>query len=155
MHLPLAAWLLQAPLPIGGGAAPDPPAMSTTSAQEWDLGGVLRIKQHNFLRWQSAQDLRGHGHWHLVLQPIFLVDLEPLKPRWDRLVLSFASAPAIASGIPGRVNVRLQLRLPGTAARIGIDQSFVGGYQSLAEPRQAGSAQAMRGGTRATFSLPF
>lgn len=155
---PLVALLLQAPLgpPLvpGGAATPDPPAMATTGTQEWNLGGVLRIKRYDFLRWQPVQHHRSM-QWSLVLQPIFIVDVEPLRPRWNRLVLSFASAPATASGTPGVAAVRLQLRVPGTAARFGVEQGLVGAYQSTAAPRQAGSVQSMRGAARAMFSMPF
>ena len=155
---PLVALLLQAPLaaPVvqGGAATPDPPAMATTGAQEWNLGGVLRIKRYDFLRWQPVQHYRSLG-WSLVLQPIFLVDIEPLRPRWTRLALSFASAPATASGTPGVAAVRLQLRVPGTAARLGVEQGFIGAFHSTAEPREPASVQSMRGAARAMFAMPF
>ena len=155
---PLVALLLQAPLgpPLvpGGAATPDPPAMAKTGTQEWNLGGVLRIKRYDFLRWQPVQH-HTSLRWSLVLQPIFLVEVEPLRSRWNRLVLSFASAPATASGMPGTASARLQLRLPGTGARLGLEQGFVGVYQSTAAPRQPASLQSMRGAARATFSMPF
>lgn len=84
-----------------------------------------------------------------------LVEVEPLRPRWNHLVLSFASAPATASGAPGTASARLQLRLPGTGARLGLEQGLVGAYQSTAAPRQPGSLQSMRGAARAVFSMPF
>lgn len=150
----LAVLLLQAPLVPGGAATPDPPAMATTGAQEWNLGGVLRIKRYDFLRWHPVQH-HTSLRWSLVLQPIFLVEVEPLRPRWNRLVVSFASAPATASGMPGTASARLQLRLPGTGARLGLEQGLVGAYQSTAAPRQPGSLQSMRGAARVTFSMPF
>lgn len=94
---PLAALLLQAPLVPGGAATPDPPAMATSGAQEWNLGGVLRIKRSNFLRWQPVQH-HTSLRWSLILQPIFLVEVEPLRPRWNRLVLSFDLADTPAAG---------------------------------------------------------
>lgn len=142
MHL-LALCLLQAPLPV------EPPAMSTTPAQEWTLGGVLRVKRHDFLRWQPMQDLR--LHIHVVPQPIFLVEVTPL--RRDRLVFSLASAPALASGLPGVASARVQLRL-SDRARIGLMQGFVGGFTS-APSGNVGAFRGMRGAPRGMFSLAF
>ena len=151
MHLLLSTWLLQMPVPVGGVATPDPPAMTTTGVQEWTLGEVLRVKRYSFLRWQPALDIR--SRWHLLLQPIFIVEMEPM--RWKWLVLSLASAPALESGMPGVASARLQLRMPGTAARLGLEQGFVGGFSSSAVRGQVGSLPRMRGGARVVFSMPF
>jgi len=145
--------LLQALL-VPGAAPLDPPALATSPGQEWTLGEVLRVERYDFLRWQPVQH-HTSLRLSLVLQPNIIVNIEPLRPRWSRLVLSFASAPATASGAPGSASARLQLRLPDSGARLSLEQGLVGAYQSLAAPRQAGSLQSMRGAARATFSIPF
>lgn len=151
VHL-AAWWLVQAPVPMVGAATPDPPVLATSNLREWRLGGALRLRRFDYLIWQPTQDVR--ARWGLTLQPIFVAEAELLRPSWIPLTLSLASAPALQSGVPGTAAARLLLRLPGTAARIGVAQGFVGGFTS-APLGSVGSARSMPGGRQLSFSMPF
>ena len=67
-------------------------------------------------------------------------------------VIQLESIPTLASGMPGLVHTRFQLKLPGGRARLGLERTFLGGFTSSVA---RGGLGALRGLPRLSFSMKF
>ncbi|MBZ5712127.1 hypothetical protein [Nannocystis pusilla] len=127
----LALWLVQAP--------PLPPPM-TAPPREWDLAGVFVLKQEKFLTWEPSIDLnRPFRGWDYELKPVWRLELTPTHPLLAHVSLGLDSAPAAGKEI-GLLRPKLQLRVPGTEVRLGVQTTVLAFFT----PALAGRGRVMR-----------